>query len=140
MPITSKSRHLIIKFDGASRGNPGPAAVGALIEDEAGKVLLRISDEIGRATNNQAEYKALIRALEYAVAIGGGSLDIRSDSELVVRQIAGQYRVKNPGLKPLYEKARQLLSRFEEYTIESVPRYLNSEADSLANQAFDKNK
>lgn len=136
--MTAKKGHLVIKFDGASRGNPGPAAIGVLIEDEAGRILLQLSNTIGRATNNQAEYKALIAALEYAARMGAKSVDMRSDSELVVRQIQGQYKVRNRGLKPLFEKAQQLLSKFEEFSISSVPRYLNSEADRLAKQAFAK--
>ncbi len=138
--MPSKSRHLIIKFDGASRGNPGPAAIGVLIEDEAGKVLLQVSNTIGRATNNQAEYRALITALEHAVKMGAKSVDVRSDSELVVRQLQGKYRVRHAGLKPLFERVRQLLFRFEEFSISSVPRHLNSEADELANKAFAKSR
>jgi len=97
-----KIEKAVLYTDGASRGNPGPAAIGAVIKDGQGRVLARISKRIGRTTNNQAEYRAVIAALEEAVRLGAAGVEIKSDSELVVRQINGRYRVKNPGLKPLY--------------------------------------
>ena len=127
---------VVIHSDGVSRRNPGPAAIGATIKDEHGRLLATISKSIGRATNNQAEYRALIAALEKAVGLGARQAELVLDSELVVRQVSGRYRVKCQGLKPLYERVQQLLSRFEGYRIRHVPRELNREADRLANQAL----
>ncbi|HEY42127.1 MAG TPA: ribonuclease HI family protein [Dehalococcoidia bacterium] len=127
---------LIINADGASRHNPGPAAIGATIKDERGRLLTSISKRIGRATNNQAEYQALIAALEKAIELGARQVDIRLDSELVVKQMKGRYRVKNAALRPLYLKVGQLLSQLEGFTISSVPREQNTEADRLANKAL----
>jgi len=127
---------VIIHSDGASRHNPGPAAIGATIKDEDGKQLATISQCIGRATNNQAEYRALIAGLEKAVSLSARQVELVMDSELVVKQVSGRYRVKCQGLKPLYERVQQLLSRFEGYRIRHVPRERNREADRLANQAL----
>ena len=127
----------VLYTDGASRGNPGPAAIGAVIKDGQGRVLARISRRIGRTTNNQAEYQAVIAALEEAIKLGATSVDLKSDSELVVRQINGRYRVKNPGLKPLYRQVKELQSSFQSCTIASVPRRQNMEADGLCNAALD---
>ena len=99
-----------INADGASRGNPGPAAIGATVKDEQGKLLSAISARIGRTTNNQAEYRALIAALKEAIRLGATGIDIHLDSELLVRQLTGRYRVKHPALKPLYEETRRLLN------------------------------
>jgi len=131
-----KIRSVIINTDGASQGNPGPAAIGATIKDVQGKLLASISQSIGRATNNQAEYRALIAALEKAAGLGASQVDIRSDSELVVRQLNGQYRVKKVSLSPLYLEVSRLLSRFQGVTITWVPREQNKEADALANAAL----
>ncbi len=127
---------LIINADGASRHNPGPAAIGATIKDERGSLLASISRHIGRATNNQAEYQALIAALEKAIDLGARRIDIRLDSELVVKQVKGRYRVKNAALRPLYLKVGELLSQLEGFTISSIPREQNAEADRLANKAL----
>jgi ribonuclease HI len=128
---------LIINADGASRHNPGPAAIGATIKDERGRLLASISRRIGRATNNQAEYWALIAALEKAIELGARQADIQLDSELVVKQMKGRYRVKNAALRPLYLKVGKLLSQLEGFTITNVPREQNAEADRLANKALD---
>jgi ribonuclease HI len=128
---------VIIGADGASRGNPGPAAIGAVIKDDRGNLVARLSRRIGRATNNQAEYRALIAALEQAISLGAKKIDIRLDSELIVRQLSGRYRVKNAGLKPLYEQVQQLLAKLDEVSVRHVPRARNAEADRLANQALD---
>lgn len=127
---------VIINADGASRHNPGPAAIGATIKDEQGRLLASISRSIGRATNNQAEYQALIAALEKAIGLGVRHVDIRLDSELVVKQMKGRYRVKNAALRPLYLRVGELLSQFESFTITNVPRVQNAEADRLANKAL----
>jgi ribonuclease HI len=127
---------VIINADGASRHNPGPAAIGATLKDERGRLLASISRRIGRATNNQAEYQALIAALEKAIGLGARRVDIRLDSELVVKQMKGRYRVKNAALRPLYLRVGELLSQFKGFTISSVPREQNAEADRLANKAL----
>ena len=127
---------MAISADGASRGNPGTAAIGAIIKDEQGGLMARISRRIGKATNNQAEYQAVIAALREAIRLGARKVDITLDSELVVRQLSGRYRVKNTALKYLYQEAQELLARLETVTIHHVPREQNREADRLANMAL----
>jgi ribonuclease HI len=127
---------LIIYTDGASSGNPGPAAIGAVIKDGQGRVISRISRRIGRATNNQAEYRAIITALEEAVHLGAGEVDIKSDSELVVKQLKGRYRVKKVTLRPLYQEVVKLVGSLEAFTVTHIPREQNREADRLANRAL----
>ncbi|RMG57840.1 MAG: reverse transcriptase-like protein [Deltaproteobacteria bacterium] len=126
-----------LHFDGASRGNPGPAGAGFILTDEGGEVLARKSRYLGEATNNEAEYRALLDGLKEAFRRGITELEIFSDSELVVSQIRGTYRVKAANLKPLYEEALRLISRFRSVKIFHVPREKNREADSLANRALD---
>ena len=126
-------KKLVIYTDGASRGNPGRAAIGAILKDEKGDLVATISRGIGKATNNQAEYQAVIAALEKAIFLGVDSVELNSDSELIVKQIKGQYRVKKETLRPLYEKVMQLKSRFASFKIRHVPRERNWEADKLAN-------
>ena len=130
-------KKVIIHADGASRGNPGAAAIGATIKDKRGKPITFISQRIGRTTNNQAEYRAIIAALEEATKLGVKQVDIKTDSELVVKQINGEYRVKKATLKPLYQQVKQLLGLLEGFTITHIPRQQNTEADNLANQALD---
>jgi ribonuclease HI len=131
-----KIKKVVIKTDGRSQGNPGPAAIGATIKDERSKLIASISQPIGRATNNQAEYRAIIAALEKAIGLGADQVDIRSDSELAVNQINGRYRLKNPALKSLYQQVKQLQSHFKGFTITHIPRQQNREADSLAGKAL----
>ena len=131
-----KIKRLIIHADGASLGNPGPAAIGATIKDEQGNLLARISQRIGRATNNQAEYRAIITALEKAISLGAKHVKVNSDSELVVKQINGKYRVKKATLKPLYQEVKKLQSLLEGFTITHIPRQQNTEADNLANKTL----
>ncbi|MCD6453583.1 MAG: ribonuclease HI family protein [Dehalococcoidales bacterium] len=131
-----KLTRVIIHADGASRGNPGLAAIGATLKDEGGRVLAAISQRIGRATNNQAEYQALIAALEKAISLGASEVDIYLDSELVVRQLTGRYRVKSVVLKPLYRQVKGLQGQLVGFTITHIPRQQNAEADNLANLAF----
>jgi len=131
-----KAERVVIRADGASRGNPGPSAIGATIKDEQGKLVARISQSIGIATNNQAEYRAIIGALKEAIRLGAKKVDIRLDSELIVRQISGRYRVKNAGLKPLFQELKRLTGRLEAFTVTHVSRSQNTEADHLANQAL----
>ena len=128
---------VIICTDGAARGNPGPAAIGVTIKDEKGNLLASISRRIGITTNNQAEYMAIITALEKVVSLGAKRVDVRADSELVVNQINGRYRVKNIALRPLYQKVVQLTGPLDAFTISYIPRRQNSEADKLANRALD---
>ena len=127
---------LLVRADGASRGNPGPAAIGATIRDEQGRLLASISQAIGRATNNQAEYRAVIAALEGAIRLGARWVEIGTDSQLVVRQLKGSYRVKAASLKPLHQQLRQLLSKLDGYQVIHVPREENPEADALARAAL----
>lgn len=127
---------LIIYTDGLSKGNPGTAAIGAIIKDEWGKTLATISQRIGVTTNNVAEYQALITALRKAIKLKGTQVEIRSDSELMVKQLNGRYKIKAAGLRPLYLEAMQLLGQFEDVAIKHIPRELNTEADRLANQAI----
>jgi len=132
-----KAKRVKIWVDGASRGNPGQAAIGVIIKDEQGKIITRISQRIGTTTNNQAEYRAIIAALEKAIELGATHVVINSDSELVVRQLNGRYRVRKAELKPLFQKASQLCGSLEGFTITHIPREQNREADRLANAALD---
>ncbi|MFC2000412.1 ribonuclease HI family protein [Chloroflexota bacterium] len=128
---------LTVYMDGASRGNPGPAAIGVVIEDGGGEPRVKISSYIGESTNNQAEYKALIMGLTEATALRAEHIDIKSDSELLVEQVRGNYKVRNAGLRPLFEQVQQLLAGFKSFSITHIPRRKNSLADSLANEALD---
>ena len=123
--------------DGGARGNPGPAAVGYRIEDEAGEVLDEAGRTIGVATNNEAEYRALITALERAAALGATEVEVRSDSELLVRQMTGRYRVKSPQLKQLWDEAQQAADGFERVRYIEVRRAENTAADRQVNLALD---
>jgi len=124
--------------DGASRGNPGPAAIGAVLLDEAGREVYTISKPIGVATNNQAEYRAAIAAVEAALALGARRLELRMDSELVVRQLQHRYRVRDPVLRRLFAHLVELRRRFQEFTVQAIPRAENRRADALANRALDR--
>lgn len=127
-----------LRIDGGSRGNPGPSAIGIVLEDAEGRVLGTVSRFLGVGTNNQAEYRALLVGLEVAYAEGARVIEVLSDSELLVRQMHGQYRVKNEGLQPLYEEARRLSRNFERISIRHIPREENTEADALVNRALDE--
>ena len=130
--------NVIIYIDGGSRGNPGMAGAGVVILDrETSQPLVEVGYFLGRMTNNAAEYHGLIRALEAADRIGANRLDIRSDSQLMVRQVTGQYRVKSDGLRPLYERVKRLLTGFDDWRMTHVYRESNQRADQLANQAMD---
>lgn len=129
---------VIIYTDGAARGNPGPGSIGVVIKDEAGAVAGKISERLGVTTNNQAEYQAIIAGLEKAVGLGAKSAEVKSDSELVVNQINGRYKIKNTGLRPLYQKVVQLIGRLESFSISYIPREQNKAADALANKALDE--
>jgi ribonuclease HI len=127
----------IVYCDGASRGNPGRSAYGAAVFDPQGRERHRTSGAIGTATNNVAEYRGLIAGLEAALALEAKRVEVRMDSELVVRQVIGRYRVRNPGLVPLHRRVLALRPRFDEVVFKHVPREQNRLADSLANQALD---
>jgi len=127
----------IANIDGASRGNPGPASYAVVIRDAGGHVVLELAKKLGRETNNVAEYYALLAALDYATGHGIKALRIRSDSELLVRQMQGRYKVKSADLKPLHERAQRLSRQLEYFVVEHVRREQNRDADALANVALD---
>ncbi len=129
---------LVLYADGAARGNPGPAGAGVVLSTPAGDLIEQVAVFLGTATNNVAEYRALVLGLAAAARLGAREVTVRMDSELVVRQMSGRYRVKNPALKILHAEATALRKRFAGFTIEHVPRAANSEADRLANQAIDE--
>jgi len=124
--------------DGGARGNPGPAGYGVVVEDESGQRLAELSEFIGVKTNNVAEYSALLAALEWAGANGHSKLRVISDSELMVRQIQGKYKVNSPDLKPMWENARKMIGKLERFEIQHALRHKNTVADGLANRAMDK--
>jgi ribonuclease HI len=134
----SPEHYLIAHSDGGARGNPGPAGYGVVIEDESGKKVAALSEYLGHQTNNVAEYQGLIAALEYALEHGPKALKIVSDSELLVRQIKGIYKVKNAALQELHSRAKQLIAQLEWFSIGHALREHNQEADRLANAAMDK--
>jgi ribonuclease HI len=129
---------LVIYSDGASKGNPGDAGIGVVITDEKGNVLREVAEYIGVTTNNVAEYAALIRGLREAAELAATQIDIRTDSELLARQLSGVYKVKSARLKPLCEQALSLIRGFERVTISHVARALNRRADELANEGIRK--
>ncbi len=131
----------IIYTDGGSRGNPGPSALGIVIEDERGKILKEYSHYLGEATNNQAEYEAVIFALQKAKQLKIKELEIRTDSELIGKQLRGEYKIKDSDLQPLFIKAWNLRLDYEKVKIKIIPREQNKKADKLANQELNaKNK
>jgi ribonuclease HI len=135
----SKTSGWTVAFtDGGSRGNPGPSGYGVVVQAEDGVVLAELSDFLGMRTNNVAEYSGMLAALEYAVEHGLKRLRIISDSELMVKQMRGQYRVQSPELRPLYEEAKRRAAKLEAFQIEHVLRGKNKKADELANQAMDR--
>jgi ribonuclease HI len=130
--------HLIVACDGAARGNPGPAGIGVQITTEDGAVVEEIARGIGEATNNVAEYTAVIEGLTAAEGFGARTVTLRSDSLLLVQQLNGRYRVKSEHLRPLHRRARNLVAGFDRVAIEHVPRGRNAEADRLANEGVDR--
>jgi len=128
---------LVIHVDGGARGNPGPAAIGVVVSTESGQLLEELGEEIGPATNNVAEYRAVLRGLERAAALGAREVELVNDSELVARQLTGAYKVKHPSMKPLHERARAALRGFHSWRIRTVPRAENARADELVNGALD---
>ncbi|MGI8557402.1 MAG: reverse transcriptase-like protein [Solirubrobacteraceae bacterium] len=128
---------LIVHVDGGSRGNPGPAAAGAVTSDAHGTVLDEAARLIGIASNNVAEYRALLLGLERARELGASEVELINDSELIANQLTGAYRVKHPDMKPLYLQAMAALRGFEKWSIRTVPREQNAHADGLVNAALD---
>lgn len=126
-----------LNIDGASRGNPGPAGIGVVLRENGGLIQAEWSEYLGIATNNVAEYRALLRGLELALQAGAKAVMVLTDSELLVRQINGEYRVRNGGLKPLHARALALLARFSPGIVRHIPRTDNVEADALANRGID---
>ena len=128
---------VVVHVDGGARGNPGPAAVGIVVSSPDGEVLEEVAEPIGVATNNVAEYRALLRGLERARALGAREVEIVNDSELVARQVSGAYKVKHPAMKPLHAEAMAALREFDGWRVRSVPRADNARADELVNAALD---
>jgi ribonuclease HI len=128
---------LVIHVDGGARGNPGPAAIGVVVSDPEGNVLGELGEPIGKATNNVAEYRALLRGIEWARGLGADEVEIVGDSELVARQLTGAYKVKHPSMKPLHAEALAGLRAFSAWSIRTVPRAHNARADELVNRALD---
>jgi len=137
-PSKKRFPEYFIQADGASRGNPGEAGIGAVIADARGRTIKELKYFLGMATNNVAEYRAVILALQKALDLGAGSVTVYLDSELVVRQLRGEYKVRESHLRLLHREASDILSRFSEYHIHHVPREENRRADQLANEAIDQ--
>jgi ribonuclease HI len=131
---------LVLHVDGGARGNPGPAAIGVVISREDGEVVAEIAEPIGVATNNVAEYRAVLLALDRARDLGATEVELIGDSQLVARQLTGAYKVKHPAMRPLYEQAMGALRGFDRWRIRSVPREENARADALVNAALDAAK
>jgi ribonuclease HI len=137
-PAPARPRRLVVEADGGSRGNPGVAGYGALVRDaQTGTVLVERAAPLGLVTNNVAEYRGLLLGLERARELGASEVEVVNDSELVAKQVNGIYKVKHPDMKPLHAAALQALRGFERWSIRSVPRAQNADADALVNQALD---
>jgi ribonuclease HI len=128
---------VVVHVDGGARGNPGPAAIGVVVSDPDGTVLDEAAERIGVATNNVAEYRAVLLGLRRAAALGARTVQLVNDSELIARQLTGAYKVKHPAMKPLYEEAMTALRGFDGWSVRSVPRAQNARADALVNRALD---
>ena len=128
---------LTVNVDGGARGNPGPAAIGVVLRDADGEIVEAVGETIGQATNNVAEYRALLRGIELAAAHGATHLELVGDSELVVRQVEGRYKVKNAGMKELHAQAKAALAGLDNWSIRHVKRAQNADADRLVNEALD---
>jgi len=137
-PVEDAPRHLVAHVDGGARGNPGPAGFGVVVEDQHGALVAEFSRYLGHRTNNFAEYSGLVAALTYVLEHKHSALRVLSDSELMVRQMNGVYKVRSPELRPLYEEAKRLARQLQWFRIEHVRREKNAEADRLANEAIDR--
>ena len=129
---------LVVNVDGGARGNPGPAAIGAVVQDAGGEVLEERGERIGRATNNVAEYRALLLGIERAAELGAEELELVGDSELIVRQVEGRYKVKDAALRALHAEVKRELEQFASWAIRHVRREANADADRLVNEALDR--
>ena len=129
---------VIVYSDGAARGNPGPAGAGAVLVDHAGNVVARLGRFLGKQTNNFAEYQGLLLGLKHAKELGYRQVEVRADSQLLIRQLKGEYAVRHAGLKPLHAEALRLLHTFDAYQLEHVPREENALADEMSNRAIDE--
>jgi ribonuclease HI len=138
VPADPLNATAVLFTDGAARGNPGPAGIGAVLKRTDGDTISEISDYIGETTNNVAEYRALIAGVDRALTCGVREIEVRADSELLIKQLQGQYQVRNAKLKPLYHRALELLARFSKFRLVHVRREFNSEADRLANHGIDR--
>lgn len=128
---------LVVHVDGGSRGNPGPAAAGAVISTPDGEVVERLGEALGIATNNVAEYRGLLLGVRRAAELGASEVEVVNDSELVAKQVNGQYKVKHPDMKPLHAESLQALGAFDRWVVRSVPRAQNAAADALVNETLD---
>jgi ribonuclease HI len=135
--LAEPAEKLVVNVDGGARGNPGPAAIAAVVQGPGGEVLEERGERIGRATNNVAEYRALLLGIERAAALGAGELELVGDSELVVRQVKGEYKVKDATLRELHGQVKAALREFDRWSICHVRREYNAEADRLVNEALD---
>jgi ribonuclease HI len=131
---------LIVHVDGGARGNPGPAAAASVISSEAGDVLDQHAQLLGKVTNNVAEYRALLLGLARARELGADEIEVIGDSELIAKQVQGLYKVKHPSMRPLYLQAMEALRAFQKWSIRTVPRAQNANADALVNAALDQAK
>ena len=136
--MSEEPRRLVVNVDGGARGNPGPAAIAAVVATEGGELLTERGEVIGSATNNVAEYRALLLGLELARELGAREVDLVGDSELVVRQVRGEYRVKDAGLRELHAQVRAAIEGFDRWSIRHVRREENAAADRLVNEALDR--
>jgi ribonuclease HI len=139
-PARRPANAIKANIDGGARGNPGPSAYGVIMRNAKGEIIAELSDYLGIQTNNYAEYSGLLAALEFAVREKHPSLKVLSDSELLVRQMQGRYKVKSPGLIDLYDRARALVRKLEHFSIDHVLRQYNKDADALVNQVLDSRK
>jgi ribonuclease HI len=128
---------LVVNVDGGARGNPGPAAIAAVVQEPGGEVLEERGERIGRATNNVAEYRALLLGIERAAALGASELELVGDSELIVKQVRGEYKVKDAMMRKLHAEVKRALREFDSWSIRHIRREYNSEADALVNEALD---
>jgi ribonuclease HI len=135
--LADSPEKLVVNVDGGARGNPGPAAIAAVVQGPGGEVLEERGERIGRATNNVAEYKALLLGIELAAARGAGELELIGDSELVVKQVKGEYKVKDANMRKLHAEVKAALRPFRQWSIRHVRREQNAEADRLVNEALD---
>ena len=135
--MAAPTARVIVHVDGGARGNPGPAAIGVVVSDADGTVLDEVAETIGVASNNVAEYRALLRGIERAASLGASEIEIVNDSELIAKQLTGDYKVKHPAMIPLHREAVASLRAFARWRIRTVPRAQNAHADALVNRALD---